>query len=428
MRKVLIIAYAFPPRPGIGSVRPYGLAKYLPRYGWEPIILTAKLPGKPPEDIRVIETDYRDIINTIKSGVSLRPQNRVHGQLGVNVSKGGKSVTWKRMVIKNIKDVILFPDNTRGWYSYAIDSASQLMQSEEIGVIISTSPPPISHIIANKLKRKYRIKWIADFRDPWSQKAVMHRSALIKYFDKLLEVITISSADQLVSVTKPYVDKTKKLHPGKTVHCITNGFDDERMQEDQAKLTEKFTITHTGNLYNGRRDPSILFSAVSELIKENKIDRNFVSIRFYDAQEDWLKIKINKYALTDVVKLYWKIPYEEALARQKESQLLLVIRWDNNYETGNMPAKIFEYLKAKRPIIGIGNYGGIVNDILEDTNAGKFAENSTQMKKHLMDYYNEFLKHGKINCLSNNNIKKYTHNIMAKKYSELLDALVENKI
>jgi len=424
VKKVLIVAYSFPPRSGIGSQRPHGLAKYLPRYGWAPIILTAKLPGKPPEGIRVIETDYKDITKNLKSGIGLSTEHSVHEQLGTIVSKGNNPVTWKSKVIKYCKEIILFPDNKRGWYRYAIDSASQLLKTEDISAIISTSPPAISHIIASKLRRKSGVKWVADFRDPWSQKAVADRSAILKYFDKLLEIITISTADQLVSVTQPYVDKIKELHANKTVHCITNGYDDESFQEDSPELTGKFTITHTGTLYNGRRDPSILFAAVNELIKENKINKDLIDIRFYGSEEDWLVREIKRCELGEVVKSYGRIPFEEALIKQKESQLLLVIRWDNTFETGNMPAKIYEYMHAKRPVIGIGNHGGIVNDILKETNAGKFAENRAEMKNHLMEYYNEFLKHGKVNCQSNSNIKNYTHNIMAKKYAEVLNNLI----
>ena len=79
-------------------------------------------------------------------------------------------------------------------------------------------------------------------------------------------------------------------------------------------------------------------------------------------------------------------------------------------------------------ITTIYDFGGIVNDILEETNAGKFADNTADLKQLLMEYYNEFIQNGKVQCNNNNNIKKYTRNIMAKKYSELLDALVENKI
>ena len=428
MKKVLIITYAFPPRSGIGSQRPFGLAKYLPKYGWEPIVLTIKLPGKPPEGIRIIETDYKDITKKFKSNIGLSLDKSMHDQIGIVVNKGHKYLTWKSKFIKICKELLLFPDDNKGWYSYAVKSASNLLKSEQISVIISTSPPAISHMIAKKIKNTFGIKWIADFRDPWSQKAVSSRGRLLKYMDKIIEKITISHADLLVSVSKPYVDKIKMLHKDKKVFCITNGYDEEPVDVFTPTLTDKFTITHTGSLYSGRRDPAILLNAVSELIEENKMERNLINIRFYGSKDQWLLMDIKNRGLQGMVHLYGQIPIEEALIKQKESQLLLVIRWDNDYETGNMPAKIFEYMNANRPIMAIGKVGGIVNDILEETNAGKFADNTADLKQLLMEYYNEFIQNGKVQCNSNDNIKKYTRNIMAKKYSELLDALVENKI
>ena len=95
MKKLLFIAYHFPPSLAIGAQRPYRLGKYFPKYGWEPIILTARLPGEKPEGVRVIETDYKDIINIIKSRIGLNPQKGVHQQLGITVFKDFNYPTWK---------------------------------------------------------------------------------------------------------------------------------------------------------------------------------------------------------------------------------------------------------------------------------------------------------------------------------------------
>lgn len=423
MRKVLIIAYYFPPRPGMGSQRPIGLAKHLPQYGWEPIILTPRYPGKRPEGIKIIETDYKDITEKIKSSIGFNAEKSVHEQLGIAVTKKHNYSSWKSWIIKRCKEIVLFPDDKKGWYRYAYNSASHLLQTENISAIISTSPPIISHIIARKLKQKYGITWVADFRDPWSQTVTQNKSSLIKYFERRMEIKTISYADLMVSVTMPYVDKINVLHKDKDIFCITNGYDDESLQE-LIKLTSKFTITHTGILYNGKRDPSILFAAVDELIKENKINRYLIEIRFYGPKEDWLLKDINKYNLNGIVELFGPISIEDALTKQKESQLLLVIRWDSTWETGNLPAKIYEYIHAKRPIIAIGKVGGIVKDLLEETNSGQFADNVDDLKNIIFEYYQEFIQNGKVTCKSNNNVKNYSYSAIAKQYSTILDKII----
>ncbi len=115
MKKVLIISFYFPPSPNIGAQRPYRLAKYLPKFGWEPIILTSKLPGIPPELIRKIETDYKDILNEIKLKIGFNTNETVHEQLGIEVSKNFNYSTWKSKSFKLLKEFLAYPDRERGW-------------------------------------------------------------------------------------------------------------------------------------------------------------------------------------------------------------------------------------------------------------------------------------------------------------------------
>lgn len=426
MKKVLLIAYQFPPRSAIGAQRPYGLARHLPKYGWEPIVLTANLPGKPPEGIKIIETDYKDVTNKIKSIIGFNPKKTMHDQLGIAVDKNHNLSIWKSNIIKLCKEIILFPDDQKGWNSYAYRAASQLMDTQKIDAIISTSPPVTSHLIARKLRQKYDVKWIADFRDPWSQKYINNKTSLMKYLERCQEIKTISYADILVSVTKPYVDKINKLHKDKEIFCITNGFDDEAFKEPVPELTSKFTITYTGYLYNGKRDPSILFTVVDQLIKENKIDRDLVEIRFYGPKEDWLINDVNKYNLNGVVSLNGVLPKDKILIIQRESQLLLLIRWDSKMEIGDCPAKIYEYMDSKRPIIAIGGHGGIIKELLEETNTGRFAENPEVLKELILKHYQEYIQYGKVKCKSNDKVNNYNYNYIAKQYSAILDNVIIN--
>ncbi len=283
MKKVLIIAFFFPPYQTIGSQRPYRLAKYFPKYGWEPIVLTARHSGNPPEGIKIIETDYKDIISNIKSNIGLDPVKGMHEQLGIKVSKNFQYPTIKSKSIKFLKEVITFPDVKKGWYKFALQAAFKFLDNEKVDIIISTSPPEISHVIARKLKLKYKIPWIADLRDPWTQDPNYGKSGFIKYFDKRFELKTLSCADALVTVTDPWVDALKMLHKKEKVFCVTNGFDEDDFPQIPTKLTDKFTLTYTGQLYDGKRDPSLLFKVVAKLIMENKINKDLVDIRFYAA-------------------------------------------------------------------------------------------------------------------------------------------------
>ncbi|MFN6946559.1 MAG: hypothetical protein ACK4ND_16550, partial [Cytophagaceae bacterium] len=248
-----------------------------------------------------------------------------------------------------------------------------------------------------------------------------------KYFERRLESKTLFNADVLVTVTPKFEHILKRVYGNKKVVLITNGYDsDDYIDDQEVKLTDKFTITYTGNFYSKKIDPSLLFIAVSELIKENKLNKHLIEIRFYSKKASWLLNDAKKYNLQDIVNYYGYIDREKILQKQKESQILLVLLENRNIEITYCPAKIYEYLGAKRPIIAIGGDGGYAKDILETTNAGKFAKNVTELKDILVGYYKEFLESGKVKCQSNSNIESYTYENIAKRYSEVLNRLIAN--
>ncbi len=424
MKKVLIIAYSFPPRKNIGAQRPYGLAKYFPEYGWEPIVLTAKVAGKRPEGIRVIETDYKDVLGSIKSKFGFNEEEGLHQQLGIPVSKNFDYNSLKSKTIKLLKEVIAFPDSNKGLYKFALKSASELLNREKINVILSTSYPVTSHLVATKLKQKSKIPSIADFRDLWTQNHYYNKFSLIRYLERQLELRTLNDADFLVAVSNPFKEMLKSIHKEKIIFCVTNGYGEDDFAKLPSQLTNKLTITYTGQLYNGKRDPELLFRAVAQLINENRIDRNLIEIRFFGSNDEWVVDEVKEYGLNGVVNLYGFITREETLEKQKESQLLLLLLWNNKNEKAIYTGKAFEYLAARRPIIAIGGAEGVVKELLEETNSGKSINNITEMKKYLSECYQEFIKQGEVKYSGNKNIEKYSHRNIARKYSDILNNVV----
>ncbi|MDR4498075.1 MAG: glycosyltransferase [Candidatus Scalindua sp.] len=424
MKKVLIIAHSFPPHLAIGSQRPYRLAKYFPRHGWEPIVLSVKRSGKLPDQIRVIETDYNDIIGILKSKIGIHPNKGLHEQLGINVDKDFKYQSLKSKLIKLVKEIIAFPDPERGWRRFAIKAASELLKRERVDAIISTSSPVTAHLIARKLKQIYKIPWVADLRDLWTQNPYKNKSWLINFFEKRLELKILAYADVIVTVTEPWIETLGIIHKTKKVYCVTNGYDSDDFPELSSKLTSKFTLTYTGQLYNGKRDPSLLFKVTAKLIKENLINKDVIEIRFYGPKEDWLIDDIKRNNIEEVVRLCGFLPRNEVLKRQRESQVLLLLLWDNKNEAGFCPAKIYEYFGAGRPIIAIGGQEHVVKGMLETTNAGKYTWNFDMLRNALLEYYGEFMKSGKVKCNSNGIIENYSYNSITNRYAQILNGLV----
>ncbi|MFN6946560.1 MAG: hypothetical protein ACK4ND_16555, partial [Cytophagaceae bacterium] len=169
MKRVLIITFYFPPNPTIGSQRSYRLAKYLPKYGWEPIILIPKLYGELPSNgMKVVQTEYKDIIKIYKSRLGFDDSKSLREQL-CTANAENFYETLKGKVVKLLKEIMTFPDQTKGWNKFALKSAIELLAHEKINAIISSSPPVTTHLIAKKIKLKTNIPWIADLRDLWSQ-------------------------------------------------------------------------------------------------------------------------------------------------------------------------------------------------------------------------------------------------------------------
>jgi glycosyltransferase involved in cell wall biosynthesis len=385
--------------------------------------LTAKLPGGPQDDIRIIETNYKDVLSSIKSSFGFDEKKGIQEQLNIHISKDYIYPTLKSKIIKASGELIAYPDAHQGWCKSAIKSACELLAKEKIDVIISTSPPATSHIIAREIKKSHQIPWVADLRDPWTQHQFYNKFNFIRHLERRLELKTLSLADSLVTVTPEFADNLKLLHKNKDIYCITNGFDVDNFAGAQTKLTDKFTITYTG-LCKGRRDPSLLFEALSMLIGENKIDRKLLEVRFYGPQQDWLLDDIQKYNLDDIVTLYGAVSREEALEKQKESQILLLLLDKNNKEKDVYPAKIFEYFGARRPIIAFGGSGDALKKLLDKTSAGEFAVDKGALTSVLHRHYQQFVSSGEVSC-STKNIDNYIYKNIAKEYAEILNEIVK---
>ena len=419
MKKVLIIAYYW-------RGRIPGLAKYLPEFGWQPVILTAPSPldEQPAPELRLIETPYHDILGFWKRLFRLNPDeditNQVKRRLGVNPKK-----SFVDSLITLGGEVIGYPDLQRGWKPFAVKAGDELLQQEDINAIISSFSPVTSHLIAKELKIKYKIPWIADLRDLWSQNHNYHYGRLRKFLDRRLELKTLSVADALVTVSPLWAEELRALHKREVVYTITNGFDPDKMNKGQIDLTSKFTITYTGVIYTGKQEPSKLFAALKDLISDGTINPKDVEVRFYGPEIVWLSSEIEEYGLSAIVKYYGMQPQEIAFEKQRESQLLLLLNWNDPRVSGWYPQKVFEYLGARRPILAIGGFGNdVVDRLLDETKAGMYCKTVEDIKNNLRELYSEYKRKGKISYHGDiAKINKYSHREMARKFAEVLDRI-----
>ncbi len=425
MKMVLIISYYFPPDPEIGGLRMHGLVKHLPEFGWEPIILTKTNHNRHETPFRVIQTSHTDydILASIKKQIGLDPKVAVKKHIGLTNKKNKKSlIDW---ISNSLLEIFAYPDIQKSWCTHAINIGNEILKHEKIDALISSSTPVTSHIIANKFKNDFEVPWIADLRDLWTQNHYCEYSIIRKLIEKRLEIKTLRDADALTTVSENLIQTLKEIHTCGQMHTITNGFNPQEMNENQ-NLTEKFTITYTGSFYQGKRDPSTLFIAMQNLISTGKIDSKDIAVRLYGPKEDWIASEIEKYGLQDVVFEYEIIPRNISLEKQRESQLLLLFLWDHPEEIGVFTGKIFEYLAAQRPILAIGGPMGVVKDLLDETNAGMYATSIDDIKKILINCYDEYKLNGNVSYKGKEEkIYNYSQKEMARKFSMVLNNITK---
>ena len=422
MKKVLIIGHFWPYRQGSGRV--LGLAKHLMEFGWQPIIITAPLHEKPDPQFRVIETPCPPVFGAGADLFGLNQNENTGEQLKkrLNIPEKSFRKSFLAFFYNTGKAIVDYPDAYKGWKSSAIKAGDELLQNEDVGALISIWPVT-SHLIAKELKIKHKIPWVADLPDPWSQNHNYSYGSLRKLIDRRLELKTLLIADALTTVTQPWAENLKMLHKRKSVYAITHGFDPDTLNMPPADLTAKYTITYTGAIYTGKQDPSKLFAALRDLISDGTMDPNDIEVRFYGHEVKWLASEIEEYELSTIARYYGTVPPEIAIEKQRESQLLLLLNWDDPQEKGVCPLKIYAYLSARRPILATGGSGDdVVKELLDETNAGRYAPSVDDIKGILKELYSGYKLKGEISY--NGDLKKinrYSHREMARKFAEVLD-------
>ncbi|KZX15833.1 hypothetical protein MBCUT_12530 [Methanobrevibacter cuticularis] len=180
---------------------------------------------------------------------------------------------------------------------------------------------------------------------------------------------------------------------------------------------------YAGSLYNGKRNPEVLFKAISELINEKKIDASKIALNFYGDSEG-LEKTAKIYHVRDIVTIHGSIHHNEVLKKQIKSQVLLLLSWNNENEKMFLPGKVYEYLAVKRPVLSIGYKEGSLKDLIEKTNVGVHVSTLSETKSAIMNFYNDFIKNGKVTYNGNDEVNQYSMMNTAKEFGKLLDSLL----
>lgn len=431
MKKVLILTYYWPPGSGPGVQRWLKFCKYLPDFGWEPIVITVRNGSYPSVDESLLE-DVPEDMRVIRTG-SLEPfaiYNALRGKKGKSVEVGMGNIkgkqSWFARLSNYIRANFFVPDARVGWNIYSLPEALKIIQKEKPQVLITTGPPHSTHIVGERLWRSEKIKWIADLRDPWTNiyyNAFLNRTERTKQRDKELEDMVVSSADGLI-VASPGL-KQEFESRSKQTWFLPNGYDESDFLSLEQTKSDRFKLSYVGNL-KAVQNVDALWIAIAELCEDGEFKSNF-SLEITGNISDEVKMAIEAAGIMDQVTLLPFVPHKEAIKRMDESHVLLLPIPQQKGNEVILTGKIFEYLATRRPILAIGPTKGNAAEILTSCEKDPMLsyEDKEGIKALLLQYFEEFNSLNTPVVNGNDGFKRFGRKGTTQELASILDQLAE---
>jgi glycosyltransferase involved in cell wall biosynthesis len=379
MKQALIITYYWPPSGGSGVQRWLKFVKYLPQFGWKPIVYTPENPSFGIKDESLLK-DVSGQTEVIRSPIwepydlfmwfsnLLGKKKRM--QDGV-LSTGGKSLFQKLSTW--IRGNFFIPDPRIFWVNPSVKFLSHYLETNPVDVVISTGPPHSCHLIALRISEKFNLPWLADFRDPWTTMDYYKDLKLTAWADRkhhALEHKILTGADA-VSVIGNIMKKEFEEKRKREVIAIPNGYDPQDFElATEIPLDKDFSLVFAGSFFP-RQNPDALWQAIFELKEEQHPGVQFLKIKLIGRVDPVILDSIHAHHLDEYLAVETYQPHTEIVKRLRSARVLLLPI--NNFEGARwmLTGKLFEYLAAQRPILCIGPTDGEAAKILDETKAGE---------------------------------------------------------
>ncbi len=418
-KKVLIIAYHFPPDAAVGALRPAKFVKYLPQWGWQPFVLTIqqkhivlKDPGRLKE-VEQVPTSRTSVWPTIlqlalrlRDGFLAFGKGRCRDRLCQAVEMSLASENQQTVVsfsfIKTLKrymdSLLELPDKQIGWLVPAVWRAYHLIKKNDIKVVVTSSPPRTTALVGLVLSYLLNIDLLTDLRDPWYRPIGGTAASQTRLSNKIMgwierEIMVRST--RVIATNEKYRSFLSSYYeeiPQEKFLTIWNGYDQDDFKPfEEIRPGEKFTFSYLGTFYFGRT-PKPFLNALDELVREGKIDKAQVEVRFigdvHHAEGESVENMIRSHGLTDCVKILDPVPHKDSLKAMKESNVLLLFAPDQYY---CIPAKAFEYLGSGRNILCFSKDGATA-ELINKTGSGVVVDpdNINEIKSGILNFYSKF--------------------------------------
>lgn len=419
LKRLLIITYYWPPTGGSGVQRWVKFSKYLPEFGWQPVVYTPENPEQLARDESLLK-DIPACAEVIKTHIS-EPyaiyRRLTGGKAGQEVNPvNAQRKSWKQRLSLWIRGNCFIPDPRVGWVRPSVRFLKKYLREHPVDAVVTTGPPQSVHLIGLRLKKELGLRWIADFRDPWTEMFYYKHLGLSAAADRRhrrLEQAVLDGADKVISVSPPvaadFQAKTKT-----PVVLITNGFDESDFRSSEVntpqRLRAEIRLVHTG-LFAADGNPLNLWDALAERCAADADFRARLQIRLAGKVDAAITDAIRARGLGDNLVELGYLPHDETVREQRAADILLLpLRREPEYAKV-LPGKIFEYLAARRPVLGIGQEDGAAASVLRDAAAGEMFD---------WDKKEELLAFLDAEHPQTAGIEKYTRRALTERLAEVL--------
>lgn len=423
-KKALIITYYWPPAGGPGVQRWLKFVKYLPDFNIEPIVFVPKNPNYALIDeslSKEVSTNLKVLKLPIKEPYKLARffSKRKSNTISKGIISEAENQSLVEKIMLYVRGNFFIPDARKNWVSPSVKYLLDYISKENITAVITTGPPHSLHLIGMQLKDKLGVRWIADFRDPWTTIGYHKKLKLNKRSQKkhrFLERNVLNTADQVIVTSSVTKQEFSKL-TSKPIEVITNGYDYEAVE--QVYLDSKFSLAHIGSLLS-KRNPEVLWKVLRDIVNENQEFSEDFQLNFAGAVSDDVTKSLNRFNLSDYVNNVGYISHKEAIKFQRKSQMLLLIEIDSEETKSIIPGKLFEYMVSNRPIVAIGPKGSDVEKIIKETNTGNYFNYTdyNALKNIILTHYDAYKE--RVLKSSPVGLQKYSR----KKLTETLSKLI----
>jgi hypothetical protein len=427
MKKVLIVSYYFPPAGGPGVQRWLKFVKYLPDFQFEPIVYVPQNPTYPIVDEGLL-AEVSDQLTLLKQPI-LEPyglasffSKKKINNISAGIIPSYKKQSFIEKIALFVRGNLFIPDARVFWVKPSVTYLREYCQSNQIDTIITTGPPHSLHLIGLALQQQLGIKWVADFRDPWTTIGYHKALKLLPWAQrkhKRLEQQVLQAADAII-VTSATTKTEFESITTRPIEVITNGYD--LATEPSLQLDAKFSLAHIGSLLSAR-NPIVLWEALAELLQELPDLAQHLQLNFIGTTSQEIKDALAHYGLANYMHDFGYVSHQEAVRFQKESQVLLLIEIDSPDTKLILPGKLFEYLVSSRPILAMGPAGSDFASIITETQTGAFFNyaQKREVKAYIQSCYSDYLA-GNLK-VSPHGIEKYARKNLTKQLAQLLTNL-----